>query len=147
MNFLRQKPVLAALAAAGALAAYVAFGGKGGAKDADLAHVVARGAAIYAENCAECHGENLEGQFGWRRRLADGTLPAPPHDETGHTWHHTDEQNFGYTKSGGQALMPPGRTSGMPAFGDVLMDDDIRAVLAFIKSKWPESIRNRSRRM
>jgi mono/diheme cytochrome c family protein len=26
----------------------------------------------------------------------------------------------------------------MPAFGDVLSDDEIRAILAFIKTTWPE---------
>ena len=130
MNFLRQKPVLAVLAAAGI---YVALGGKGASGDAGPARI-ARGGELYAENCAECHGKNLEGQSDWRRRLADGTLPAPPHDETGHTWHHTDEQNFNYTKFGGQVLMPPGRTSAMPAFEDDMPDDEIRAVLAFIKS-------------
>ena len=41
----------------------------------------------YQEYCASCHGVNLEGQANWRSRNQDGTLPAPPHDETGHTWH------------------------------------------------------------
>jgi len=31
----------------------------------------------------------------------------------------------------------------MPAFRDKLSDDDIRAVLAFIKSRWPPEIRHR----
>jgi mono/diheme cytochrome c family protein len=29
----------------------------------------------------------------------------------------------------------------MPGFGDVMTDDEIRAVLTFIKSIWPERIR------
>ena len=43
------------------------------------------GAQLYAENCASCHGANLEGQADWRSPGPDGRLPAPPHDETGHT--------------------------------------------------------------
>jgi mono/diheme cytochrome c family protein len=31
----------------------------------------------------------------------------------------------------------------MGAFGEVLSDDEIRAVLAYIKSRWPETIRAR----
>ena len=32
----------------------------------------------------------------------------------------------------------PGYDSDMPAFKDVLTDEQIRTVLAFIKSTWPE---------
>ena len=107
------------------------------------AEAVALGERLYGENCAECHGGNLEGEPNWRVRKADGTLPAPPHDRTGHTWHHGDELLFSYTEKGGAALGGPGFKSAMPAFGDVLSDRDIWAVLAFIKSRWPEAIRNR----
>ena len=54
----------------------------------DSLDVVTHGAQIYAAACASCHGADLEGQPNWRFRNADGRLPAPPHDETGHTWHH-----------------------------------------------------------
>ena len=104
---------------------------------------VARGAALYAEHCASCHGADLKGEPNWRRRKQDGTLPAPPHDETGHTWHHHDQLLFDYTKHGGQALAPEGFKSAMPAFGATLADDDIWAVLAFIKSRWPMEIQKR----
>ncbi len=102
---------------------------------------VSVGASLYADHCASCHGSALEGQPDWRTRLPDGRFPAPPHDETGHTWHHDDAYLFSVTKRGGQALAPPGFRSGMPAFDGVLSDDEIRAVLAFIKSRWPPEIR------
>jgi mono/diheme cytochrome c family protein len=35
----------------------------------------------------------------------------------------------------------------MPAFGGVLSDADIAAVLAFIKSRWPADIRARQARI
>jgi mono/diheme cytochrome c family protein len=114
-----------------------ATGGKA-AGDSTDAEQVALGATVYRENCAECHGANLEGQPNWQQRLPDGTMPAPPHDETGHTWHHPDQQLFDYTKLGGAAVVPPPFQSAMPAFGEALSDDDIWAVLAFIKSRWPE---------
>ena len=50
--------------------------------------VVALGEQVYAQNCAACHGAKLEGQANWRQRGFNGYMPAPPHDETGHTWHH-----------------------------------------------------------
>jgi mono/diheme cytochrome c family protein len=104
---------------------------------------IALGRDVYAIHCASCHGAALEGQPDWRVRLASGRLPAPPHDETGHTWHHPDEQLFALTKEGLAAFVPPGYETDMPGFGDALTDDEIRAVLAYIKSTWPAEIRER----
>ncbi len=55
---------------------------------------------IYLKYCASCHGEQLQGQSNWRQRDAEGYLPAPPHDESGHTWHHSDTYLFLMTKYG-----------------------------------------------
>lgn len=105
----------------------------------------ARGAALYLEYCASCHGEELEGEMNWHTPKEDGTLPAPPHDESGHTWHHGDALLFNYTKLGGQVALESagvsGFQSGMPGFADQLSDREIRDILAFIKSTWPEKIR------
>jgi mono/diheme cytochrome c family protein len=99
------------------------------------------GAALYAQHCAACHGADLEGQPDWRSPGADGILPAPPHDRTGHTWHHSNAMLFDYTKRGGQrALADLGVTdftSGMPAFQDQMSDQDIWDVLGYIRSTWP----------
>lgn len=95
------------------------------------------GARLYAQNCAACHGAKLEGQPEWRRRHDNGRLPAPPHDESGHTWHHPDEVLFAITKNGPvPPYAPKDYESDMPAFGGKLSDDQIWAVLAYIKSHW-----------
>ena len=97
----------------------------------------AGGAQVYAQHCASCHGAKLEGQPSWRHRLPNGRLPAPPHDESGHTWHHTDKVLFAITKHGPvPPYAPAGYESDMPAFGGKLSDDEIRAVLAFVASHW-----------
>jgi len=100
------------------------------------------GQILYTNNCASCHGAKLEGQPNWQSPNSDGILPAPPHDATGHTWHHDNELLFEYTKLGGKgALAARGITdfnSGMPAFDGVVSDEDIWDILAFIKSTWPE---------
>jgi mono/diheme cytochrome c family protein len=90
--------------------------------------------------CAACHGANLEGQPNWRTALPDGSFPAPPHDITGHTWHHGDKYLFDVTKLGGQAVTASEYKNGMPAFGTRLSDPEIQAVLAYIKSTWPPDI-------
>lgn len=98
---------------------------------------VAAGKVIYEQNCASCHGRNLEGQLEWKARKPNGRMPAPPHDDTGHTWHHPDDVLFGITKGGvAPPYGPPGYQSDMPAFGATLTDTQIRDVLAYIKSRW-----------
>ena len=108
--------------------------------------LVARGKVVYSERCASCHGANLEGQPNWRQRLPNGRLPAPPHDVTGHTWHHSDRQLLDMVKNGIAAMMP-GYETDMPAYKDALSDTDIWAVLSFIESTWPPNIRERQQRM
>lgn len=103
-----------------------------------------QGQTVYAEQCAACHGKNLEGQVpDWRSRLPDGSIPAPPHDETGHTWHHPDEMLFEITKLGRLKASGGAATSNMPGFGDKLSDAEIWAVLSYIKSRWPTPVQQR----
>ncbi len=110
--------------------------------EVDNPQIVLNGSRIYDENCASCHGANLEGQPNWRARDADGRLPAPPHDESGHTWHHDSEALFALTKYGIAAVINnPDYPSNMPAYEGILSDDDIIAVLTYIKSTWPDEIR------
>ncbi|CCN02587.1 c-type cytochrome [Bordetella bronchiseptica] len=106
-----------------------------------------RGQAIYQANCAACHGAQLEGQPDWRQRLASGRLPAPPHDASGHTWHHPDAVLLDIIRHG----MVPGRhapdgyQSDMPAYAGVLSDAEIALVLAYIKSTWPGQVQQDQR--
>lgn len=99
------------------------------------------GKVLYMEFCASCHGANLEGQPDWRQRLPNGRLPAPPHDETGHTWHHSDEQLFRIVKDG-LAALAPGYETDMQAYAGVLDDAQIEAILDYIKGTWPERERD-----
>lgn len=106
--------------------------------------VIAKGKSIYAANCASCHGANLEGEPNWRQPKPDLTMPAPPHDESGHTWHHTDRVLFDLTKYGlGKLIKNPDYKTNMPIYDGVLSDKEIVAVLSFIKSSWPKEVRQR----
>ncbi|WP_246742621.1 c-type cytochrome [Microvirga splendida] len=95
------------------------------------------GRQLYGAYCASCHGAALQGESDWQSPKPDGLMPAPPHDASGHTWHHSDEELFRITKFGMDAVVPNHR-SAMPAFGGSLSDREIEAILAFIKSTWPE---------
>jgi mono/diheme cytochrome c family protein len=115
--------------------------------DPDDPRQVALGRSVYAAQCAQCHGAKLEGQPDWRDRLPNGRLPAPPHDAGGHTWHHPDAQLFGITKHGLAPYVGADYASDMPAFAGILTDDEIAAVLAYIKSTWPADIRAHQARL
>ncbi len=112
-------------------------------REAGGAARLALGKLVYDARCAACHGANLEGQPNWRRRLASGELPAPPHDASGHSWHHPDGWLFDITKHGTLRFAPPGYKTTMGGFAEVLSDAEIGAVLAFIKASWPPEIRAR----
>jgi mono/diheme cytochrome c family protein len=94
------------------------------------------GRALYAEHCASCHGANLEGEPDWQSPKPNGRMPAPPHDASGHTWHHADRILHQITKRGMSAVVP-NYESDMRAFEGVLRDEEINAILAFIKGTWP----------
>ena len=118
------------------MATVVLMGSGGSAEPSDLAQV-ALGREVYARSCAACHGDSLEGQPNWRRRGSTGRLPAPPHDETGHTWHHPDQVLFEMTKYGIARFAGEAYETDMPVFDGILSDSEVWAALAYIKSRWP----------
>lgn len=93
--------------------------------DAETAALRREGRILYDANCAACHGFKGEGQTV---PLAPDAPLAPPHDETGHTWHHPDWQLIQIVQEGGSQYMP--------SFNEKLSEDEIRATLAYIKSMW-----------
>ncbi len=114
-----------------------------GKKSTSVEQVVAVGQAIYVKQCARCHGDDLQGQPNFRQPLPNGKMPASALDETGHTWHHPDWQLFEITKTGRQPFRPPEYKTDMPAYKDILTDEEIWAVLAFINNSWPVNIQER----
>lgn len=108
----------------------------GNGMDARDPERIVLGQQVYSTRCASCHGDAMQGQPNWQTPNADGTMPAPPHDVSGHTWHHPDAVLFQIVQQGGQSVSPPGYNNAMPAFGGTLSDKEIWAVLSFIKSTW-----------
>jgi len=85
--------------------------------------LVAQGQVIYAETCAACHGPEGEGDVG------------PPLNGSAHAWHHMDNQLRSFVRDG-----IPGTQ--MVGHKDHLTDQEIDAVLSFIKTWWtPEQQR------
>ena len=107
----------------------------------DNKETILLGKSVYVQNCASCHGVKLEGQKDWMSRLPDGLMPAPPHDETGHTWHHSDKYLFMITKYGIEDIIGQKYPNNMPAYKNILSDKEIISVLSYIKSTWPNKVK------
>lgn len=135
---------LSTLVSVGAVsAAFIAFSGAasaGGLFPYRDSNRTANGAKLYGEYCASCHGTQLEGEANWRERDADGYLPAPPHDASGHTWHHDDATLLRIVTIGTEAIVGNGYTSKMTGFGDTLSQNDLLDIMGYIKSTWPKDV-------
>jgi mono/diheme cytochrome c family protein len=98
---------------------------------------ISQGEVLYQQFCATCHGTNLEGAPDWKQNLPDGSLPPPPHDDSGHTWHHPDFLLLQIMTEGGKPLYD----GVMPGFAHQLNPEDMQAILAFLKSHWSRKSR------
>jgi mono/diheme cytochrome c family protein len=100
----------------------------------DMSQIV-RGGQIFKQNCASCHGDNAEGANDWRKRDAQGKLPAPPLNGTGHAWHHPMRAlkqtiYYGTARIGGS----------MPGWKDKLSEAQVDDILAWLQAKWPDEV-------
>jgi mono/diheme cytochrome c family protein len=85
-----------------------------------------RGERIYYALCASCHG--AAGQGSWRATLflvRPGDLADPVRQRA-----NSDQYLFDLIKHGGAPIGRPG----MPAFGTVLGDEQIREVVRYVRS-------------
>ena len=95
---------------------------------------ITTGQKVYEQNCEECHGVKAIGEDP---ENPGGTLDiAPALNGKAHTWHHPPVFLFQKIKN-----KIVNKSSPMPRFADILSDDEVNAVLAYIKSLWPEDIR------
>ena len=102
---------------------------------------IALGEQLYSENCLSCHGAKAIGENPAQSRggqKADGSYLSPALNGKGHAWHHPNEMLFSTVKDGSIAKDSP-----MRGFKDKLSDDDIVAVLHYVKSLWPDEIQVR----
>ena len=91
-----------------------------------------RGQRLYYAYCVECHGR--DGRGSWRAALfllRPGNLADPPRMSS-----HTDQYLFDIVKHGGAPVGRPG----MPAFGYHMSDEDIRRLVAYIRTLSSERI-------
>jgi len=101
---------------------------------------LARAAGIYAANCASCHGDKMQGQPDWRHVNAQGLLPAPPLDGTGHAWRHGNAELLHIMRFSVLDQAGDGYKTDMPAFDGKLSERDLGDLLALIRGSWPAGV-------
>lgn len=98
--------------------------------------LVESGREVYLQSCASCHGANAEGAPNWQQPDARGNLPPPPHDDSGHTWRHSDAELQEIIRNGLRDVFNKTPELTMPPFKDRLSDEEIAAVIEYFKSLW-----------
>jgi len=96
---------------------------------------VMRGAKLYREHCASCHGGLAQGHPRWQEPDASGRYPPPPLNGSGHTWHHPTGVLKRTIREG--TLSMGGK---MPAWGGKLSEAEIEAIIDWFQSHWPDEI-------
>lgn len=97
---------------------------------------VARGRQLYGQYCATCHGQRAEGTPNWQQPDARGNLPPPPHDDSGHTWRHSDAQLAAIIRDGLRDPFNKTPEVTMPAFRERLREEEIMALITYFQSLW-----------
>jgi cytochrome c oxidase cbb3-type subunit 3 len=82
----------------------------------------ARGRVVYVQHCASCHGPDGQALV---EAVANATNLTRP-----------DRYKFGHSEVELFQSVKAGAGTGMPAFGGVLKDADIRNVAAYVASLW-----------
>jgi mono/diheme cytochrome c family protein len=101
-----------------------------------------QGHILYTAWCAGCHGAKGEGQFPGaplEPSPITNRIGAPPHDTTGHSWHHSDDLLVRYVIEGG--FTDPAAFYPMPGFGWRLSVADARQIVGYIKTLWTDEQR------
>ncbi len=128
-----RRGVYMAFGAALSLLAVTACGGSGAAYPIRVTDdLVAQGRPVYVRECAGCHGDAI---------VRPSALTTPTHQADGHTWHHPDRLLVDWVLDG----VPAAKL--MPVFRGQLTEDEVRATVAFIKTFWPERVRDQQARV
>jgi mono/diheme cytochrome c family protein len=97
--------------------------------------LLVQGQNLYNQWCAHCHGYQGEGQLAStvENTLRLGMKTVPAHDSSGQTWKHPDQLLVEVIKQG---VQNPLNHYEMPGFEGTLSDNQIQAVLTYMRHWW-----------
>ena len=134
-----QRPLILAIPTFLVIGGVIACAKTGTTVDYDDSQFIARGENLFNVNCSRCHGAQAVGENPAKLnggKKPDGSYWAPALNGAGHAWHHSRDVLFKHIKDGS-----PLRESPMPSWKGRLLDQEIRAVIAYFQSLWPAKTR------
>ena len=98
-----------------------------------------RGARLFQEHCAQCHGPEAQGHPDWQTA---GVVAAPPLNGTGNDWKRTRAELVAVIADGAKrdgVLV-------MPGWKDRLSEAEVSDVIAWFQALWPPDVYSRWQR-
>jgi mono/diheme cytochrome c family protein len=97
---------------------------------------VVRGARLYQEHCAQCHGPEAQGHPDWENPKV---IAAPPLNGTGNEWKRRKADLVAIIRRGAKR----GQETTMPGWDGRLTDQEIEDVIAWFQALWPMDVYDR----
>jgi mono/diheme cytochrome c family protein len=101
--------------------------------------VIARGARLYQENCAICHGPEAQGHPDWQ---TPGVVAAPPLNGTGNDWKRKKAEMVAVIRNGVKRK----KELIMPGWEGRLSAQDIEDIIVWYQALWPADVYDRWRK-
>ncbi len=98
---------------------------------------IARGAELYAQHCAQCHGPQAQGHPDWQTPSDGSFAAAPPLNGTGNDWKRNRGELVAVIKDG---VVRKDGVLVMPAWKQRLSERDIDDIIVWFQSQWPPPV-------
>jgi len=99
---------------------------------------VARGAALFGQHCAQCHGPQAQGHPDWQTPSDGKFAAAPPLNGTGNDWKRTRAELAAVIVNG--VRRPGDQVQVMPSWKGRMNERDIEDLLNWMQSLWPPEV-------
>ena len=92
-----------------------------------------RGAQLYQEQCAQCHGPEAQGHPDWEN---PAIVAAPPLNGTGNAWKKKKSELIAIIRNGASRNGMPV----MPAWKGRLTEQDMEDIVIWFQALWPPEV-------
>ncbi|HJW81179.1 MAG TPA: cytochrome c [Acidiferrobacterales bacterium] len=99
---------------------------------------IGRGARLFEEHCAQCHGPQAQGHPDWQTPSDGSFAAAPPLNGTGNDWKRSRAELVATIKTG--VRRKSDKVDIMPGWKGRLSERDIEDVLSWMQSLWPAEV-------
>jgi mono/diheme cytochrome c family protein len=104
---------------------------------------IARGARLYQEHCAQCHGPEAQGHPDWQHAKQQGYAAAPPLDGAGPVANRRKAEMIDIIRNGVKQDGVPV----MPSWKGRVSDEEIEDVITWYQALWPSQVYARWRQL